>query len=55
MEFDHARGKKVLPIANMKYYRIDRLMEEIAKCDLVCSNCHAIRTHRRKQWGYARA
>ena len=24
------------------------LMRELAKCDLVCNNCHAIRTHSRK-------
>lgn len=26
-----------------------RLLEEIAKCDLVCSNCHRIRTHLRRE------
>lgn len=25
-----------------------RLLDEIAKCDVVCSNCHRIRTHERK-------
>jgi hypothetical protein len=24
-----------------------RLLEEIAKCELVCANCHAVRTHDR--------
>ena len=26
----------------------ERLVEEIAKCDVVCSNCHRERTHRRR-------
>jgi hypothetical protein len=26
------------------------LIREIAKCDVVCSNCHRERTYRRKQW-----
>jgi hypothetical protein len=25
-----------------------RVLEEIAKCDLVCANCHAERTHQRR-------
>lgn len=24
---------------------IERVLAEIAKCDVVCSNCHRIRTH----------
>lgn len=31
---------------NMEY--VNKLKEEIAKCDLVCSNCHRDRTHRRR-------
>ena len=26
-----------------------KLMEEIAKCEVVCSNCHRIRTHVRRE------
>jgi hypothetical protein len=25
------------------------LLDEIARCDVVCANCHRLRTHRRKQ------
>jgi hypothetical protein len=25
-----------------------KIDEEIAKCEIVCSNCHRIRTHQRK-------
>jgi hypothetical protein len=28
----------------------DEVLEEIAKCELVCANCHVIRTFRRKGW-----
>ncbi len=49
MDFDHVRGKKhanvmeLIPTLSKK--KID---EEIAKCEIVCSNCHRIRTHMRK-------
>jgi len=49
MDFDHVRGKKhanvmeLIPTLSKK--KID---EEIAKCEIVCSNCHRERTHFRK-------
>jgi hypothetical protein len=49
MDFDHVRGRKhknvmeLIPTLSKK--KID---EEIAKCEIVCSNCHRIRTHQRK-------
>ena len=29
----------------------DELLSEIAKCELVCTNCHTIRTFERNGWG----
>lgn len=29
-------------------YSKQKVLDEIAKCDLVCSNCHAERTHKNK-------
>ena len=29
----------------------DEILLEIAKCELVCTNCHTLRTFRRKGWG----
>lgn len=46
MEFDHVRGEKLFNIANFKRQptrALVTLLTEITKCDLVCSNCHAIR------------
>lgn len=49
MDFDHVRGRKhknvmeLVPTLSRK--KID---EEIAKCEIVCSNCHRERTHFRK-------
>lgn len=46
MDFDHVpeRGKKFKDISKIAHWGLDRLMDEIAKCDLVCSNCHRVRT-----------
>lgn len=48
MDFDHVRGEKVASIACMKNWSRDRLLVEVAKCDLVCANCHRIRTANRR-------
>jgi hypothetical protein len=49
MDFDHVRGKKLTPINTQTAHKSKGpLLEEIKKCDLVCSNCHRIRTRTRK-------
>lgn len=50
MDFDHVRGEKTIHVGSSKMFHspLDRVIEEIEKCDLVCSNCHRIRTHNRK-------
>jgi hypothetical protein len=45
MDFDHVRGDKVASISLMLGWRKDRILAEVAKCDVVCANCHRIRTH----------
>ena len=48
MDFDHVRGVKVKCISRMRGNRTEQeILEEVAKCDLVCSNCHRMRTLRR--------
>ena len=52
MQFDHREGGvKVKSVALMVYSttRWAKVEAEIAKCDLVCANCHATRTWRRKE------
>lgn len=44
MQFDHTRGIKKFDISRGKGKNKSILLEEIEKCDVVCSNCHAIRT-----------
>lgn len=51
MDFDHKDAKiKVASISWMALHNTSNLEViklEIKKCDLVCSNCHRIRTHQR--------
>ena len=48
MDFDHVRGVKVASISDMWAYTRVALLLEIAKCDLVCANCHRVRTSGRQ-------
>jgi hypothetical protein len=50
MDFDHLpQFKKEIKIGQHGNYRSEEaLLKEFAKCDLVCSNCHRIRTWNRK-------
>lgn len=49
MDFDHVRGEKILEIGIMVKRPVSesQLIEELAKCELVCSNCHRVRTWNR--------
>lgn len=47
MDFDHKFDKKFnLSTAPNRGFSIKKILEEVAKCDIVCSNCHRIRTFR---------
>lgn len=48
MDFDHVRGVKFRMVSTMVNYSWERVLDEIAKCELVCANCHRIRTKFRK-------
>lgn len=49
MDFDHrVRRTKVAGISqmiNLHGYSKEKILMEIEKCDLVCANCHRIRTY----------
>jgi hypothetical protein len=50
MQWDHLPGTiKAADLSNLgKRGSPRRVIEEIAKCELVCANCHAVRTVRRR-------
>jgi hypothetical protein len=47
MQFDHLKDKKFEISRALTSYSIEEILKEISKCDLVCANCHAIRTFKR--------
>ena len=49
MQFDHVpgRGQKLFMLSQSHGHGQEAIMHEIAKCDLVCANCHLIRTQAR--------
>jgi hypothetical protein len=49
MDFDHRPGTKKLEAVSSLRAPHAILLEEIAKCDVVCSNCHRERTHSRSR------
>jgi hypothetical protein len=52
MEFDHRPNEvKEFNISSGRHTKtMPRLLEEIAKCDVVCVLCHRFRTARRAGW-----
>lgn len=46
MDFDHLRDKKFL-MSRAHLEGMETIKKEMAKCDLVCSNCHRKRTFKR--------
>jgi hypothetical protein len=51
LEFDHLpKFKKLFALSDAGHddRTIDEILEEISKCEIVCSNCHRYRTEMRK-------
>lgn len=45
MQFDHTKEKLFNISQNITRVSMQTLMQEIAKCEVVCANCHAERTY----------
>lgn len=49
MDFDHRDPtQKLALVSRLVGWGWDRLRAEVAKCDVVCANCHRERTHQQR-------
>ena len=50
LDFDHREGvDKITNVSNVSLFSsLQKMLDEIAKCDIVCANCHRLRTWLRK-------
>lgn len=44
MDFDHRADKTIIVSKLVEFGSVRKLLNEIAKCDVVCANCHRERT-----------
>lgn len=52
LEFDHVDpSQKTMAISQMYCYTWERVKEELSKCQVLCGNCHNIKTikHKRRE------
>ena len=55
MQWDHLPGTaKIADVSGLRDRSREAILAEIAKCELVCVNCHTIRTADRAGWTQAR-
>jgi hypothetical protein len=48
MDFDHTGADKSQLVSKLvNFGATQRLVDEMAKCEVVCANCHRVRTWRR--------
>lgn len=50
MDFDHVRGRKRSGVSQMTQLSDEIFYAEVAKCEVVCANCHRIRTCKHLGW-----
>lgn len=50
LDFNHVRGEKLFNVSRDTKTAWSKVLEEIAKCDVLCSNCHRIHTYENRHW-----
>ncbi len=47
LDFDHVRGIKLFNLNRVACRSWEAIWEEVEKCEVVCANCHRVRTQER--------
>ena len=50
LQLDHVRGEKIMAVSTLvsRATSLEKVKEEIRKCEVRCANCHSIVTHERR-------
>lgn len=51
LQFDHVRGEKLHEVSKMLSFKAADVEAELRKCEVVCANCHMIRSQERNHVG----
>ena len=52
LDFDHTEDNKVMNPSALRRYNLAAALVEASKCEVVCANCHRIRTYERSGKSY---
>lgn len=50
MDFNHISGEKMFNISQDPKRAKEAILEEMEKCEVLCANCHRIKTYEEKHW-----
>lgn len=50
LDFNHIQGSKNFSISQDPKVALKKLLDEIAKCEILCANCHRVHTYENRHW-----
>ena len=50
LDFNHIQGDKTFAISQDPTVAMHKLLAEIDKCEILCSNCHRVHTYENRHW-----
>lgn len=50
LHFNHVCGDKLFNISQDSKKAWGRIIEEVAKCEVLCANCHSVHTYENRHW-----